>query len=194
MKIGPIGMRVGISGTHGIGKTTLCRRVALETGLPIIEETVRKTAQWLEVPFADGVPKSMVDIFQVSSLVNQIYQEGLYADGFVSDRTVLDYLVYSYWRGCSREVLGAIEPLVYRHMLEYDLVFYCPIPLQNELVSDGFRMTGENSQEEVEDIMKNVLGSMEDQGALISLGIIELGRDRDTWFDEVIEGLVDNGA
>ena len=49
-------------------------------------------------------------------------------------------------------MLGSIEPVVYRHLKTYDLIVYCPIPKQNELLDDGFRLTEEEYQGEISDI------------------------------------------
>jgi hypothetical protein len=74
-------------------------------------------------------------------------------------------------------------------MKEYEVVVYCPIPKQNELINDGFRLTVDNSQDEIDFIMRNSLNAMKFGDTLSCTNLIYLGEDRDKWVDEVMEGI-----
>lgn len=86
-------MKIGITGTHGTGKTTLAGRLADELKIPLIKERARTVAKrWGLTPAT--IPEKNKYEFQWEVLFEQIQQEEAHKSGFVSDRTVYDNLAY----------------------------------------------------------------------------------------------------
>ena len=87
-------MKIGISGTHGAGKTTLAKKLADYFNMPYIPEKARESAEKLGIENMDEAirDKDLMSTFQWDVLRRQLNAEA--RAFFVSDRTVVDNLAY----------------------------------------------------------------------------------------------------
>lgn len=156
-----MGFRIGIVGAQGVGKTTLAQALSSLLNCPLIEEQIRKSVDKFNVlgyrtpdqlVISKWYPHLMFDI-----LINQVQMEHFAKDGFVSDRTTLDY--YAYYDLLSN------EPQIIRDIIEglflprvknsYDIIFYLPIAFP--LVGDNYRNEDINFQRKVDRKIQKLL-------------------------------------
>ncbi len=117
--------RIAVSGSAGIGKSTLCDRLASAFGYPLIPDvidTVLKAHGYGS--WGDGIsPAEAVDI-RLDGLKRKIESEKD-SEVFISDKSVIDYLAY--WdlntaSKASREDCERFESTVANHLGRYDLI------------------------------------------------------------------------
>lgn len=170
-------LTIACSGTHGSGKSTLTNALAKELRLdPINISRPTTAAQQLGYAKAADVPAEQVQLFQWMGLFEQIHQErirlerpgtysipatnhgtgepmnytGLYQPGFVSDRSVVDFLAYYRYRVPEYERLSEYRQLVEAYANKYSTILYLP-PNPNGVVDDNRRFV-----EGTEEIDENV--------------------------------------
>jgi hypothetical protein len=138
-------MRVGVCGTHSVGKTSLLQKLTEEIknkiptapDLYIIHELARREARDCGYDIRSG-NASQVGHFQQVVMWKQMFEESLHQDGFVSDRTIFDMLAYrDYYQNAfvveSGWLLG--KQSISRYMADsevlrtkrYDFLVYLPI-------------------------------------------------------------------
>ena len=137
--------KIGIMGAHGTGKTTLANNLADEfdqfTYVKVLDEAARLC------PFP--VNEEMTLQSQKWLVARQIAGEHLadVADVVICDRTVLDPVVYAYWKafqssGDDRSKwfawLSVVQPFAFNWMDTYDELYWCR-PNGSAPVDDGFR-------------------------------------------------------
>jgi nicotinamide riboside kinase len=152
-------MRIGIVGTHGVGKTALARALADALGLPLIEECARRAAAELghrSMAELLGDP-GMLREFQVYVLGLQLREEEGRPGGFVADRTALDCLAYWIAYGLDGTELGrSYEECCEAHVRRgYDLLVYVPPEFPCE--EDGFRDADEGLRARVDGVVRSLL-------------------------------------
>lgn len=136
-------LKIAFTGTHGAGKTTLTKAVSEALNLdPIIVSRPTAVAKDMGYDKAGDIPKDSFYTFQMLSLFEQIHQERLRPEGFVADRSVLDFLAY-YRNGCYpykqiTEYSKTYEDIVFKQAQKYDFLFYLP-PNPNGVEDDGRR-------------------------------------------------------
>lgn len=148
--------RIAISGSAGVGKSTLARRLADELGLPYIGEGMR---EYLE---RTGRSLHGMGMAELRGLILDLWEERKAAeaaapDGFVADRSAYDF--GAYWLFYH---LAAHDPATERFMAEalapgrYDRVFVLPwgrIPL----VADGVRSPNPWTQLHLQMLLEGLL-------------------------------------
>lgn len=135
-----VASRIAISGSAGVGKSTLARRVAEVTGLPFIPEGMR---EYLE---SGGTPLHVIGHAGLRALVLRLWEDRAEAEarasrGFVADRASYDFAAFwLYYRFAQPDGDTADLFADVLRADRYDLVFTLPwagIPLQ----ADGVRST-----------------------------------------------------
>lgn len=174
-------MKIAITGTHGVGKTTLAKKLADVYKLPLLTETAREVAA--ELGYANTTEMRTAGLdeiaeFQRRVLQGQITKEAL-ASKFVSDRTVLDMYAYSTLYGLDWEhhfswIMGYASA-------RYSAIIYAPIP-GGGIHDDGFRLTDPESQQEIDKMVLHMAKQLE-------CPLIELSRNRDNWYKEALHGI-----
>jgi tRNA uridine 5-carbamoylmethylation protein Kti12 len=133
-------MKIGIMGTHGVGKTTfayqllaekkkenpnlkvgIVTEVARDCPFPINEKTTKKAQLWI---FAEQL-KREIEAEKKNDII-------------ICDRTLLDNLVYSNNAGFY-DLVDDLFPFTKHWMCTYSEVYFLRIPEDVELVDDGIR-------------------------------------------------------
>lgn len=132
-------MRIYFVGSHATGKTTMCRWVAKQYGLPMISEVARAVLAELEAQFeAMRTDMDLVADYQRQVFSRQVEVEKMHDGAFVSDRA-FDNIAYA---AEHTTILG--ELLSDRRFGDYmewvadGLVFFLR-PHRSLLVDDGVR-------------------------------------------------------
>lgn len=161
-------LRIAVIGSHGVGKTTLAERLAAGLGVTFIPESARVVAH--THGYAEPSMNSME--FQQLCLQEQIYAERTNrAGGFVTDRGLVDYLVYPLVLG----TFGGRPEQLDSYMMRildvsfdaYTHVVYVPVTLP--LVPDGFRSTSRAYQKAVDTMLRLMAGAVHPRGRAIDL-------------------------
>lgn len=116
-------MKIAFVGSHGIGKSQVIKEIKkLYPNISFIEDiaqkTINKNFNW-KMPFDMSYEEK--NDFQLTVFMNQMRKE-LITDNFVSDRTVLDAVVYSKWL----HIQGFLKDIAkdYLKRYPYDKIYF----------------------------------------------------------------------
>jgi nicotinamide riboside kinase len=171
-------MRIAISGSHGVGKTTLVDAMGEQLDLPKINEVVRMVAKNMGFGHCEDIRNSDQDVirlFQQKVFYTQLIAES--SSGFLSDRSIFDIVAYMELYGLPVSMIEEYTEFAIRRSNNYDMIIYCPIPKGAGAVDDGFRLT--DGQKEYDAILKKLLFQAQCR-------VIKLPKDRDTWLPRVM--------
>lgn len=156
-------MRIAFIGPHGVGKTTVCERIAAHLGLPLITERAREVARnWGLTPAT--IPADRLVEYQWTILRQQVLAEtSLQNVGFVSDRSTIDNMAYWVSVAASQnvpwETIEAYNQLAYTRLPHYDLLIH--IPVMFPLEGDGERHPDPTFQTEIAGNISDLLLSLD---------------------------------
>ena len=149
-------MRIAISGSAGIGKTTLARQLAEYYKIPMIAEGVREYLREKGLTLQEARAQSLYD-FQTAIWQRHSYLTQKYPD-FIADRSFVDFLVYaSYHISPEADWLPEYINKVASYAYAYDLIIILPFG-NFPIVSDGTRKTNPLYQR---DIHRSVIDTAE---------------------------------
>lgn len=136
-------LMIGITGSHGTGKTTLANRLSCELGLPKIDEIAR-TVHAMGYGLDDQATLESQQLIWLGQ-----YYEELTLNRYVSDRTLIDPLAYTSLLFGDSPGLNAVANITH-HVINshYTALFY--IPIEFELEADGIRSENLAWQQEVD--------------------------------------------
>ncbi len=133
-------MRIGISGAAGTGKTTLAEALAEHLEVPMVGDPTRTALEergrtsWRGI--TDPVERRKIRM----RMFNIKMREEKEPAGFVSDKTVVDFLAYWLLNQASFEYSGRtldLYDMVREHASIYDHVLL--LPWRREITADGKR-------------------------------------------------------
>ncbi len=159
---GDTGLRIGISGAQGVGKTTLARELASRFNWMLLEEQFRfmqpKESSTTEM-FTPKCPLS-AGRSHWNLLNTQVLKEND-LQRFIADRTTVD--IAAYWLKWHAPSFSSRENLRYyrrcqKQAKQYDLVFY--LPVEFALTADGFRSMDADYQAEMDWLIYTLLQGM----------------------------------
>lgn len=148
-------MRVAFAGSSGTGKTTLATWLAAECGLPINPIGSRSIAKEMgfDSPYDVDVAGRRAE-FQSRLLVAKMAWEAQY-DGFVTDRTTCDNLLYTALHDV-HSINAATLAAAILGAQRYTHVFYLPFDMHCKVGGDAARVNDKTYQE-VYDVMIEAL-------------------------------------
>ncbi|HET6843735.1 MAG TPA: uroporphyrinogen-III C-methyltransferase [Candidatus Angelobacter sp.] len=136
--------RIAVTGSAGVGKTSLVEKLAPALGVPTIEEEMRA---WLRQGHArlSELPRS-----EAAALLLKLWQERAQRErtdaAFVADNCSLDFIAYALHYGCLTEELAAfLLPEAQAFASRYDAVFVLPWGIL-PYVDDGIRTPSHHAQ------------------------------------------------
>jgi predicted ATPase len=136
-------MKIYFTGSHSVGKTTLCRYVSEKYKIPMLGEAARAILSEKELN-VDSLRYNLdvVDDYQCSIFQRQLEEEKKNSD-FVSDRSLLDCLAYTAQHSRSLANLinsPEIKPYIDSLRSSESVIFYVR-PSKATLKNDGIRET-----------------------------------------------------
>lgn len=149
-------MKIILTGAHGTGKSTLVQPLATEYKLPVLQRTVRNFWEANGVNDFELLPSDIRAIFQKHLLLNQLEKENtLWEQGFITDRSVLDYLAYTVVSSSmSKTDLDLYKALIRERLLQYDYIIYLPVEFPAE---PEYLRANPQSQIEVAEVLEEHL-------------------------------------
>jgi hypothetical protein len=183
-------MKIAISGTHGIGKTTLAGMVSSVTGIPMLKEAATETATALGMKTLSDLAFKGSDFkyyFQWQIFATLLYRESRMKE-FVADRSIIDNIAYCYYYGMDKSTIDTMLAFASYHTTTYDAIFYLPIPdalYHGDVLAveeDGIRMTDPKSVEDVDEIILTIL---EDTN-IVRCPVYYLSEKRGEWFEDIM--------
>jgi predicted ATPase len=165
--------KIAFCGAHGTGKTTLVKILAPELGLYCIEGTIRGTWQSFGVSDFNNMPPDVRGVFQNYMLINQINREDTEgADGFITDRAVVDILGYLVSdSNITNSQKTIFEYLVRERIKNYTHFIYTPVEF--EAYNEPLR-ANVDSRDKLDKIMKSYIDKWMGEGKYLRVsGSIE---------------------
>ena len=149
-------MKIGITGAHSVGKTTLLNALRSEKlfeRYAICDEVTRRVKSY-------GLPinEDGTDTTQILIMKEHIYNLFMY-DDMITDRTSLDGLVYSRYlfkhNKISDKTMRLVNDIFSRTWDQYEHVFY--IEPEFEIVDDGVRSTDNQFRDEIAELFQTTI-------------------------------------
>lgn len=136
-------MKIYLTGSHATGKSTLCRYISNTYNLHMLPETARSVLSERELQIDSlRADINLTDSYQQEVFDRQIAEEENYTS-FVSDRSAIDCVVYSF--AYSRIGSRLIADKRFKHYLEklkdYKSIIFLVRPSKATLKDDGVRET-----------------------------------------------------
>lgn len=149
-------MKIILTGAHGTGKSTLVQPLATEYKLPVLQRTVRTFWEDNGVRDFELLPSDVRAIFQKHLLLNQLDKENtLWEQGFITDRSVLDYLGYAVVSSSMAKIdLDLYKALIRERLLQYDYIIYLSVEFPAE---PEYLRANPQSQTEIAEVLEQYL-------------------------------------
>ncbi|MDA8773975.1 ATP-binding protein [Chlamydiia bacterium] len=148
-------LKVGILGTHGIGKTTLAYELAQVlqkqgTSVSVLTELAR------ECPYELGVKQvKEATTWLITRQISRELELQKNSEVLLCDRTSIDALIYTLASGKNDNKDLCIGRAAYDWLRTYDKLIW--IRPNQDLVDDGFRMTDIEYRNNIDAIFRNEL-------------------------------------
>lgn len=136
-------MKIAIVGSHCVGKSTLAKGLVKELNCAYIPDVA---VEAFEKNFVINENTPAETQFWILS--KQLEYERNLGENWVSDKSLLDNIVYGSIVLKDKQALSVIKEIV-RNNLNYDLLFY--LPIEFPLVDDGIRSMDPKFQKDVDE-------------------------------------------
>jgi nicotinamide riboside kinase len=145
--------KITIIGSHGVGKTTLIKRLKLlYQELNFIDEVARN----LQIKYGKSTRNMNDDEkskFQLEAMQTQIDLENKH-DDYISDHCAISYLPYSTELPVYSELKAKIRDQYLPILRELKIIY---IPIEFELENDGLRFTTNEYQQYIDETLVDLL-------------------------------------
>lgn len=144
-------MKVCVIGSHGTGKSTLCKQLSQKLGMNYIPDVV---PQAFEKKFE--INESTPTETQLWILSKQIELERNTETPWVSEKSLWDNIIYGQFSLEDKMAVEVIERVAIANA-KYDHVFY--LPIEFPIVDDGLRSTNVHFQKRIDEMYVEFLKS-----------------------------------
>lgn len=148
-------MRYILIGSHGTGKTTLCKAIKEACGEKVV------IRDGISRPMKKCKDKLGLSSYQEQAIINELtffywdYNKDF--DTLISTRSPLDCEVYSRVFGWNELANECSERILESGIINDDEVKWLYIPIEFELEDDGVRFTDVELQKRIDDEMKQII-------------------------------------
>jgi deoxyadenosine/deoxycytidine kinase len=124
--------KIAFCGSHGTGKSTLLKGVSKNLNIPVLNNTIRMFYKNIGIDDFDKLPANIRTQCQLNLLLNQIEREDSEGkNGFITDRSVLDYIGYmAVSSDMGGGVRGIYEQLIKSRLQNYTHFIYIPVEFE----------------------------------------------------------------
>ncbi len=141
-------VKISISGSHSVGKTTLINSIKNNiNNITIIPEIAR-----ILINKGFKLNKNITEYGIVNYITEYLfYERTTLAEVIISDRSLIDLLAYVKTNNSSKirkKYVNLIEEVVYEESKRFD--FYIYLPIEFELIYDKIRSSDKNYQKQVD--------------------------------------------
>lgn len=149
-------MRIGICGSHGVGKTTILKELLKE---PFFKNYMVQTGMIRSLGDR-GIPINEQGNYLTQQIImNQLYVNATVYDNIISDRTCIDALAYTKFHmkegKISDEEYKYLRRLFELTVYNYDIVFF--IRPEFPMEKDGVRSENESFRREIDSYMNDII-------------------------------------
>jgi len=147
-------VKIAVSGSAGVGKTTLVTGLSRALGIPCISEEMRDYMVFTDQPLADRSTSEIAVV--LAALWDARVSRESVLPAFVADNSSLDFIAYVLFYRCQHQ--AAVQPLLkeaWDRVRMYDACFILPfgaIPY----VNDGIRPRRQESQRNYQRILERL--------------------------------------
>lgn len=149
-------MKIGISGTHGTGKSYTLYELAnkYKIDYPNKEVTVI-TEVARQCPFEINQNASLkAQQWMISKQIQMEIEAEKNCDVVITDRTLVDYLAYTKYG--YREFFHRFLPYLKYYVSSYDKIYFKSLMNNQYIVDDGTRSTDKHFQNEIDKIIQEI--------------------------------------
>ena len=149
-------MKIGVSGTHGTGKSYTLYELANKYKIkyPNKEVTV-VTEVARQCPFEINQDASLnAQIWMIAKQTQMELEAENNCDIVITDRCISDYLAYTKYQ--YEEFFYRFLPYLKYYVSTYDRIYYKSLENNQYMVDDGIRATDKIFQKEIDDILKEL--------------------------------------
>lgn len=156
--------KVAVIGTHGVGKSTICKKVFqnIKDNIRMVNETFRNVLN--NAKLSSEQQKKQNESMTLATYGYQIYQEHLFnlqSNNIISDRSAVDCMIYNdYYSKAldkySTPYLYAKNQALFHTKHFYDKVYLIE-PSDRLIDNDNFRLTDKKSQQDIHNLFLRYL-------------------------------------
>lgn len=167
-------LKIGFTGTHCTGKTSVAREFAKRYAMTLVTSASRRVNE-----IGYGINDEATCESQAATSMARLADQVSAGDRFISDRTLLDSMAYNKWQLDNVWPEGeqtqfwydTMDTITRKQMRFYDYLIYVPITFP--IVSDGVRAEDNAYQRDIDQLVLEFLGEYQLSYYYMPAGTVE---------------------